>query len=64
VPGGGLDRLVDVHGHDPGGPDVVGEVAPARARAAVDEYFAETRPQMLLNRIDFAGRIGVKIATG
>ncbi len=35
-----------------------------RARAAVDEYFAETRPQMLLNRIDFTGRIGVKIASG
>jgi O-methyltransferase len=50
APGGVL--ILDDYGHWQG------------ARAAVDEYFAETRPQMLLNRIDFTGRIGVKIASG
>lgn len=33
----------------------------AGARAAVDEYFAEHRIRMLLNRIDYTGRIGVKL---
>jgi O-methyltransferase len=31
------------------------------ARRAVDEYFAEYRPPMLLTRIDYTGRIGVKV---
>ena len=30
------------------------------ARKAVDEYFAETKVPLLLNRIDYTGRIGVK----
>jgi hypothetical protein len=31
------------------------------ARQATDEYLAETRAKILLNRIDFTGRIGVKV---
>lgn len=33
----------------------------AGARQAVDEYFAERKIRMLLNRIDYTGRIGVKL---
>jgi predicted O-methyltransferase YrrM len=47
VPGGVL--IIDDYGHWQG------------ARTAVDEYFAEHRPDMLLNRIDYTGRIGVKL---
>jgi O-methyltransferase len=47
VPGGVL--VIDDYGHWQG------------ARTAVDEYFAEHRPDMLLNRIDYTGRIGVKL---
>ena len=32
----------------------------AGQRAAVDEYIAENDIKVLLNRIDFAGRIGLK----
>jgi hypothetical protein len=45
VPGGVL--IVDDYGHWRG------------ARQAVDEYFAEQRVPILLNRIDYTGRIGV-----
>ena len=31
------------------------------ARRAVDQYFEEAHPSMLLNRIDYTGRIGVKV---
>jgi hypothetical protein len=31
------------------------------ARKAVDEYFLENRVPMLLNRIDYTGRIGIKL---
>jgi O-methyltransferase len=31
------------------------------ARQATDEYLAETRAKIMLNRIDFTGRIGVKV---
>jgi len=31
------------------------------ARRATDEYFAENRIKLLLNRIDYTGRIGVKL---
>ena len=31
------------------------------ARQATDEYLAETGAKILLNRIDFTGRIGVKV---
>jgi hypothetical protein len=30
-------------------------------RTAVDEHFAEHRPDMVLNRIDYTGRIGTKL---
>jgi hypothetical protein len=50
VPGGVL--ILDDYGHWQG------------ARSAVDEYFAEHRPDMLLNRIDYTGRIGVKLPGG
>jgi O-methyltransferase len=40
--------IVDDYGHWKG------------AREAVDQYFAETRSPMLLNRIDYTGRVGVK----
>ena len=46
-PGGVL--IVDDYGHWQG------------ARRAVDEYFAENGVTMLLNRIDYTGRIGVKV---
>jgi hypothetical protein len=36
----------------------------AGARAAVDEYFGEHGISMLLNRIDYTGRIGVKLTPG
>jgi O-methyltransferase len=45
-PGGVL--IVDDYGHYEG------------ARRAVDEYFEQTREPVLLNRIDFSGRIAVK----
>ena len=32
------------------------------AKRAVDEYFDAVQPKILLNRIDYTGRIGVKIA--
>jgi O-methyltransferase len=32
------------------------------ARRAVDQYFAEMHPRILLNRIDYTARIGVKLA--
>lgn len=41
--------IVDDYGHWQG------------ARRAVDQYFAEAHPRMLLNRIDYTGRIGVKL---
>lgn len=41
--------IVDDYGHWSG------------ARQAVDEYLAEQRVRMLLNRIDYTGRIGVKL---
>jgi hypothetical protein len=31
------------------------------ARDAVDEYLAETRTPLLLNRVDYSGRVGIKI---
>jgi O-methyltransferase len=31
------------------------------AREATDQYFAENNVSMLLNRIDYTGRIGIKI---
>jgi len=46
VPGGVL--IVDDYGHFTG------------ARKAVDDYFNEHGVRMLLNRIDYAGRIGIK----
>jgi hypothetical protein len=46
VDGGVL--IIDDYGHWEG------------ARRAVDEYFAEDRPPLLLNRIDYTGRIAVK----
>lgn len=48
VPGGVL--IVDDYGHWQG------------ARAAVDRYLQEHRVPLLLNRIDYTGRIGVKLA--
>jgi hypothetical protein len=47
-PGGVL--IIDDYGHWEG------------ARRAVDEYFSGRRPPMLLNRLDYTGRIGVKLA--
>jgi O-methyltransferase len=46
-PGGVL--IVDDYGHWAG------------ARAAVDRYFAESANPPLLNRIDYTGRIGVRV---
>ena len=46
VPGGVL--IIDDYGHWEG------------ARQAVDEYFKENKIRMLLNRVDYTGRIGVK----
>lgn len=46
VPGGVL--IIDDYGHWQG------------ARRAVDEYLAQERVRLLLNRIDYTGRIGVK----
>ncbi len=46
-PGGVI--IIDDYGHWQG------------VRKAVDEYFHENRIQILLNRIDYTGRIGVKI---
>lgn len=46
VPGGVL--IIDDYGHWEG------------CRRAVDEYFAENKIPMLLNRIDYTGRIGIK----
>jgi hypothetical protein len=40
--------IVDDYGHWQG------------ARQAVDEYFASEAPPLLLNRIDYTGRIAVK----
>jgi hypothetical protein len=31
------------------------------ARRAVDRFLAEHRPRLLLHRIDYTGRIGVKL---
>lgn len=50
VPGGVL--IVDDYGHYEG------------ARRAVDEYFLETGQPVLLNRIDYTGRVAVKQAAG
>ena len=44
--------IIDDYGHYEG------------ARQAVDEYFAETGERVLLNRIDYTGRIAVKQADG
>ena len=41
--------IVDDYGHWEG------------ARLAVDEYFAENKIPMLLNRVDYTGRVGVKL---
>jgi O-methyltransferase len=46
-PGGVL--ILDDYGHWEG------------ARRAVDDYFAESAPPLLLNRIDYTGRIAVKL---
>lgn len=48
VPGGVL--IIDDYGHWQG------------ARQAVDEYFASRRIPILLNRIDYTGRLAVKVA--
>jgi O-methyltransferase len=48
VPGGVL--IIDDYGHWQG------------ARKAVDEYIAGNQVKILLNRVDYTGRIGVKIA--
>jgi O-methyltransferase len=48
-PGGVL--IVDDYGHWAG------------SRRAVDEYFAQHAPPMLLNRIDSNGRVGVRVAS-
>jgi len=47
-PGGVL--IVDDYGHWAG------------ARAAVDQYFAELADPPLLNRVDYTGRVGVRVA--
>jgi hypothetical protein len=47
VPGGVL--IIDDYGHWEG------------SRKAVDEYFAANNVQMLLNRIDYTGRMGIKL---
>jgi len=47
VPGGVL--IIDDYGHWQG------------ARKAVDEYFLENKVPILLNRIDYTGRIGIKL---
>lgn len=47
IPGGVL--IIDDYGHWQG------------ARRAVDEYFARGRTQILLNRIDYTGRLGIKL---
>jgi len=47
VPGGVI--IIDDYGHWEG------------ARKAVDEYIEEQKLQLLLNRIDYTGRIGIKI---
>lgn len=44
--------IVDDYGHWEG------------ARRAVDEYFAQHPPRPLLSRIDYTGRIGVKLSSG
>lgn len=46
VPGGVI--IIDDYGHWEG------------ARKAVDEYIADNKLQLLLNRIDYTGRIGIK----
>jgi hypothetical protein len=33
----------------------------AGSRRAVDEYFSDPRRKILLNRVDYTGRIGIKI---
>jgi hypothetical protein len=48
LPGGVL--IIDDYGHWQG------------ARKAVDEYIAGNQVKILLNRVDYTGRIGVKIA--
>jgi hypothetical protein len=47
VPGGVI--IIDDYGHWEG------------ARKAVDEYIENEKLQLLLNRIDYTGRIGIKI---
>lgn len=47
VPGGVL--IIDDYGHWEG------------CKRAVDEYFADNKIAMLLNRIDYTGRIGIKV---
>ena len=51
LPEGGV-LIVDDYGHYPG------------ARRAVDEYFSERGERVLLNRIDYTGRVAVKQAQG
>ena len=46
-PGGVI--IIDDYGHWQG------------AKKAVDEYFEENKIKILLNRIDYTGRIGVKL---
>lgn len=48
VPGGVL--IIDDYGHWQG------------CRKAVDEYFAENNVQMFLHRVDYTGRLGIKMA--
>jgi len=46
----------------PGGVPIIDDYGHwAGARQATDEYFAEAGVRMLLNRIDYTGRIGVKL---
>ena len=48
VPGGVL--IIDDYGHWQG------------CRKAVDEYFAKHSVQMFLHRVDYTGRLGIKMA--
>ncbi len=50
APGGVL--IIDDYGHWKG------------CRKAVDQYFAENEISILLNRIDYTGRIGIKLVNG
>ena len=49
IPVGGV-LIIDDYGHFRG------------ARDAVDEYLSETRTPLLLHRVDYSGRVGIKVA--